>query len=151
MPTLTMTGSGTLVLFDTVITDLANGDAFTIAFENDLVTTATGKNGNTIHALNEQGKNALCTVRVIKASSSDRLLQAQLSLMQKDFASYTAANGSAVGNFGDGSGVVAKENYSLKGGIFTRGIDGKNNVEGDVEQAIAIYTLRFANVARSIQ
>lgn len=151
MSITTMAGSGTLILFDTVITDLANTDAFTIAFENDLTTTATGKNGNTIHAFNEQGKNALCTVRIQKGSKSDRLFQAQLNTMKNNFSAFVSASGSAIGDFGDGAGNVIKENYTLASGVFTRDVDGKNNVEGDIEQAVAIYTLRFANVQRSMQ
>ena len=151
MATLSMTGAGTLVLFDTVINDLANADAFVIAYENDLTSTTTGKNGNTIHAKNEQGRNAICTVRVMKGSTSDRLLQGKLNEMNQSFSSFVAASGRATGDFGDGLGNVVKEVYDLTSGVFTKNVDGRNNVEGDTEQAVAIYTIRFADVERSMQ
>ena len=48
MATDTITGQDTLTLYDRVFLDLADGDASTITYPNDMVAVSTGKNGNTI-------------------------------------------------------------------------------------------------------
>ena len=148
MATATITGDDTLTLFDRVFTDLADGDTSAITFPNELATVKTGKNKNTIYAKNESGKNADLVLRINRGSSDDRFLQSKLASQNRDFASFTFAEGTFVKRVGDGQGNVSNEVYALRGGVFTREVDGKENVEGDTEQAVAIYNLRFAEVDR---
>lgn len=144
-------GDDTLTIYDRVITNFADGDISTFAFNNDRVGVKTGKNGNTIFALNESGKNAVATLRIMVGSSDDAFLQGQLAASDNDFASTILAAGEFVKNLGDGAGNIARDVYTLAGGMMTRYVDGKNNVEGDTQQGVAVYNITFANAVRSIQ
>ena len=151
MATVTITGDDTLVLYDRVITDLADGDVSAITFPNDLVTMKTGKNGNTIFSKNANGINAEAVIRVNKGSSDDRFLQNRLDAQQRDFAGSILANGSFVKRMGDGQANVVSENYTMNGGVIYKGVDSKDNVDGDTTQAVSIYNFRFAVAGRSFQ
>jgi len=144
-------GDDTLTIFDRVINNFADGDASTFAFNNDHVNIKTGKNGNTIYALNEPGKNAECTLRIMIGSSDDAFLQGKLTNSQQDFAATELAQGQFVKNIGDGAGNIRRDVYTLGGGIIRRSVDGKTNVEGDTQQGVAIYNIVFAKAIRSIQ
>jgi hypothetical protein len=147
-----LTGEDTLTLYDTVFTDFADGDISSLTYETDLVETVTGKNQNTIFAKNEQGNNGTLTLRLMRGSSDDRLMQSKITSLNADFAATELANGELRKRFGDGQGgVVVADVITLKGGIPSRKVDTKTNVNGDVEQGVAIYTIKFADVKRSIQ
>ncbi len=150
MPTSTVTGNDTLTLYDRVFVDFADGDNTTITFPNDLVTVKTGKNKNSIYAINETGQNCDLVLRVMLNSSDDRFLQGKLSEMQRDLPSFNLASGEFVKRAGDGTGNVTNSIYSLQGGVFKRKVDAKENVEGDTEQAVVTYNMTFAVGTRSI-
>ncbi len=146
-----LTGSDTFIINDRVFNNLADGDAVTITFGNDLVSSSTGKNKNTIFALNEQGTNAAVVARVMRGSSDDQFLNALLTTMQKDFSAFPLMNGSFVKRLGDGQGNVIVNNYLLIAGVIQRNVDTKENVQGDTEQGVSVYTMSFANVTGGIQ
>lgn len=145
-----ITGSDTLVINDRVLNDLADGDNSVIVFPNNLVEVKTGKNKNTVFVKNETGNNAEMTLRIMRGSADDAFLQQLLTSMESDFSSFTLLSGTFVKKIGDGAGTLKRDEYTLSGGVFTKKVDGKENVEGDTEQAIAIYTIRFAIAKRGI-
>lgn len=147
----TLTGSDTFVIFDTVLTGLADGDAVTITFSDDLMAVKTGKNGNTIYSQNESGNNADVVLRLMRGCTDDRMFQAKLAEMLQDIASFRLAEASYVKRLGDGQGEVLSDVYTLKGGVFMRKVDAKESTSGDTEEGISIYTMKFANITRSTQ
>lgn len=151
MPTYNLVSDGTLTLYDRVFNDFADDDISAITFPNDLVTVKTGKNGNTIYSKNEPGRNATAVLRLIRGSSDDQFMQTKLSLMKQDFVATELAFGEFAMRLGDGSGNIARDVYTLKGGVITRPVDGKENVSGDTAQGVSVYNLVFADAERSIQ
>jgi hypothetical protein len=151
MNTDTITADDTLTLFDRVIVDLADGDLSTITFPNDMTNMKTGKRGNTIYAKNETGKNAELNIRVIMGSADDRFFQGKLLDLERDFVSFELATGEFVKRVGDGQGNVVRNVYTMGGGIFIRRVDAKDNAEGDTEQGVSIYRMKFARAERIIQ
>jgi tRNA splicing ligase len=151
MTTFTLTGEATLTLYDRVFTDLADGDVSTVTFPNNLVELKTGKNRNTIYSRNAMGENGEMVLRLVRGSSDDRFLQGKLSLMERDFISSELCNGQLAMRLGDGNGTVVTDVYTLGGGLITKKVEGKENVEGDTTQAVSVYNLKFANVTRSAQ
>ena len=149
MATSTVTGGGTLTLFDRIFNDFGNGDTVSITFPNDLIAVNTGKNGNAIYSKSEQGSVADMVVRILSGSSDDRFLQGKLSEMEQDLPSFGLVEGEFVKRLGDGQGNVINETFTLKGGVFLRNVDGRENVDGDTDQAITVYNLRFNKVVRS--
>lgn len=151
MPIFNIVGDDTLTLYDRVINDFADGDVSTFTFNNDRTTAKTGKNGNTIFPLNETGKNAVAVLRIMKGSSDDAFLQGKLTQSDNNYSSTALAAGEFVKNLGDGASNIRREVYSLAGGMITRYVDSKSNVEGDAQQGVSVYNFIFARAARSIQ
>ncbi len=58
--------------------------------------------------------------------------------------------GQFIKKLGDGAGNVASDTYVLSGGVFSKQVEGKTNVEGEVDQSVAMYTMKFANSPRAI-
>lgn len=146
-----ITAEDTLTIYDRVLTDFADDDTSSIAFVSDLVKLKTGKNKNTIFAKDETGTNATVTLRLIRGSSDDRFMSGKLSAMQRDFVGQSLATGEFVKRLGDGEGGVVRDVYTLLGGTFQKNVDGKENVSGDTEQAVAVYHMMFAQAKRSQQ
>lgn len=151
MTTYNLAADGTLSLYGRVFADFADGDISAITFPNDYVAGQTGKGGNTIFTKNEAGRNAVATIRLIRGSSDDQFLQTKLSVMKQDFVSTELAFGEFALRLGDGYGGIARDVYTLKGGIITKPVEGKENVSGDATQGVAVYTILFADGDRSIQ
>lgn len=151
METYNIVSQGTLTLYGRVFNNFANGDVSQISFPNDLVKMTTGKGGNTIFSKDESGRNATATIRLIRGSSDDQFLQSKLSASKRDFASTELAFGEFVIRLGDGAGKVARDVFTMKGGMITKPVDGKENTAGDTEQGVVVYTINFADCDRSIQ
>ena len=151
MATFTVTGNDTLILNGTVMNDLATDETTKISFPNELVNVKTGKNQNSIIALNQQGYNANLIVRLNRGSSDDQMLAGILAQMESNFVGQSLISGSFVKKIGDGQGNVISDVYSLAGGIISKIPEGMENVSGDVEQAVAVYNIKFTNAGRSIE
>lgn len=144
-----ITADDTLTLYGRVFNDFADNDVSSITYNDDLVTLKTGKNKNTIFSRNEPGNNAMAVIRLIRGSDDDRFMQAKLAEVNGYFPSVILCSGQFVKNLGDGAGNVSRDVYNLAGGTFTRQVDGKENVNGDGEQGIAVYNMKFANAIRT--
>lgn len=151
MTTDTITGNDTLTLYDRVLVDLADGDTSTITYPNDLITMTTGKNGNSLYSKNEAGNNADVVLRVVRGSADDQFLQSKLAAAQSDFVTQQLATGELVKRIGDGLGNFVRDVITLSGGVISRKVDSKENVSGDLEQAVSVYRFKFARAFRSIQ
>ena len=78
MATFSLTGQDTAIIGGISLIDVADGDWFTLTFPNQLADCKTGKNGNSIYALNATGLNADASARVIRGSFTDKLLDSLL-------------------------------------------------------------------------
>lgn len=148
MSAVALSGSDTINVNNQVLTDLADGNAVELTFPNDIANVKTGKNGNSIYGLNESGKQAEAKIRVLRGSSDDKFLNNLLSQQQANFAGTVLLIGQFIKKIGDGLGNITSDTYIMSGGVFTKQIEGKMNVEGDTEQSIAIYTIKFSNAPR---
>lgn len=148
MATVALTGSDTLSINSRILTDLAEGTVAELTFQNDIAALKTGKDGNTVYALNESGKQCDMVLRVIRGSADDKFLNNLLSLQQSNFAGWVLMFGEFVKKVGDGKGNITKDTYIQNGGIFFKQVGAKSNVEGDTEQSVSIYNIRFSNSPR---
>lgn len=150
MSTVAMSGSDTININNRVFADLADGDCVTLDFPNDIAQVKTGKNGNSIYGLNETGRQSEVKIRVIRGSSDDKFLNGLLAQQQANFAGFVLMIGQFIKKLGDGAGNIASDTYIMSGGVFTKQVPGKNNVEGDTEQSVSVYTIKFSNSPRVI-
>lgn len=145
-----MTGNDTIMFRDRILTDLADGNCVELTFPNEIASVKTGKNGNTIYGLNEMGENAEVKIRIIRGSADDKYLNGQLAAQKNDFAGFTLVDCVFTKKVGDGQGNITNDQYITNGGVFQKRVEAKQNVEGDTEQSVAIYSLKFAKAPRSI-
>jgi hypothetical protein len=149
MPTISLTGKDTIKVNDRIFADLADGDVITITLPNDIVNVKTGKNGNSIYALNETGKQADVSIRLIRGSADDKFMNELLATQKNDLPAATLLTLDFAKRIGDGAGNITSDLSSLSGGVFSKAIpDSKENVEGDTETAVAVYSLKFTDEAR---
>jgi hypothetical protein len=150
MNSVALTGSDTIKLNDKILADLADGDAAVLSFPNEVATVKTGKNGNAIYGLNESGKQADMVMRVLRGSDDDKFLNNLFANQQNNFAGTVLMIGEFTKRVGDGTGKVAADTYITSGGVFSKGVEAKSNVEGDTEQSVAIYNIKFSKAVRVI-
>lgn len=151
MTTYNIVGDDTFTYNGRVLNDFADDDVSTLTFSDDLVKMKTGKNGNSIFAENQPGRNCKVVLRIMIGSSDDVALQADLNQLTRTFSETVLGNGQFVKNVGDGAGNVLRNVFTLEGGILSRNVDAKMNTSGDTNQGVAIYNIMFANAIRSIQ
>ena len=144
-----LTGQDVIILNDLPLKDFADGDIGSLEINNDLFSLSTGKNGNTIFAYDESGRNATLTVRVLMSSNDDKRLNG-LVPKTEGFASTVLMNGSVVKMVGDGAGNISYNTYLLQGGLIQRNPNVTSNVNGETSQAVVEYVIQFANAERSI-
>lgn len=150
MSVVAMSGQDTIIINNRIFNDLADADSATLSFPNELATLKTGKNGNSVYSFNESGKQSDVSIRVIRGSEDDKFLNNVLASQQANFAGFVLMIGEFIKKIGDGAGSITSDTYIMSGGIFTKQVDAKSNVEGDSEQSIAIYQIKFANSPRAI-
>ncbi len=150
MSAVAMSGSDTISINNRVFTDFADGSVIELTFPNDIAQVKTGKNGNSIYGLNESGRQAEVKIKVLRASSDDKFLNSLLSLQQSNFAGFPLMIGQFIKKVGDGTGAITSDTYIVSGGVFTKQVEGKTNVEGDTDQSTATYTMKFSNAPRAI-
>lgn len=148
MSTVALTGGDTMIINNRVLNDLADGDAAVLTFPNDIANVKTGKNGNSIYGLNESGKQCELVLRVIRGSGDDKFLMNLLTQQGANFPGFPLMIGEFAKRIGDGKGNITNDTYITSGGVFSKQVEGKSNVEGDTEQSVAIYRLKFSNSPR---
>lgn len=150
MSRVALSGSDTIMINNRIFSDLADGDCVELSFPTEIAHVKTGKNGNSLYGLNESGRQADLRIRLVRGSADDKFLNNLLSQQQANFAGFVLMIGEFVKKVGDGAGNVANDTYIMSGGIFTKQIEAKNNVEGNTDQSVSIYSLKFSNAPRAI-
>lgn len=148
MSQIALSGNDTISINNTVLTDLADGNCVELTFPNDIANVKTGKNGNSIYGLNESGKQCEVKLRIVRGGASDKFLLSILAQQQANFAGFPLMIGSFIKKIGDGAGNITSDTYILSGGIFNKIPEAKTNVEGEVDQSIAMWSLKFSNAPR---
>ncbi len=150
MPAIALSGADTISINNHIFADLADGNAVELTFPNEIANVKTGKNGNSLYGLNESGRQSELKIRVLRASADDKFLNNLLAQQQNNFSGFPLMIGNFVKKIGDGKGNVTSDTYITSGGVFTKQVEAKMNVEGDTEQSVSIYTMKFSNTPRAI-
>lgn len=145
-----ITGDDSFLLNAKLLDDLTDGSVVTISYDNERVGLSTGKNGTTVFADNRQGTNATAELRVLIGSKTDKFLSGLSIEQENDTIGFTLLNGVFSKRIGDGNGNIQYVRYSMQGGMFSKFPDTQENNTGDTEQGTTVYTLKFANVSRTI-
>ena len=147
---VSLTGNDTVIVNGTILTSFAEGDTAAFTFPNKLVEAKTGKNGNSIFAFNASGQMVEGTLRIIRGSADDKLLNSLQKSYLNDPAGFTLLTGEIIKRAGDGKGNVTNDSYTFAGGILPNIPEVKENVSGETEQAVTIWKITFTNTDRSM-
>lgn len=151
MASVAVSSNDTIKINNKILADFADGDIGVLTFPNELASIKTGKNGNSIYAINETGRQSELVLRLIRGSADDKYLASQLSSQKNNFAGFILLTGEFIKRVGDGTGNIVSDTYILSGGIFTKEVEAKSNVEGDTAQSVSVYTIKFSNAPRAIE
>ncbi len=147
----TLTGEDNLLLNDIpLMVDTSKGDVVTLDFPNDIMTMETGKNKNTIYALNEEGGNVNLTIKLQRGTAGHKFLNGLQSQQDRDFVGFPLMNGAFVKRLGDGQGNVTYNTFNLQGLMFSKKPGTKANTDGDTEQGSVTYILKGALATESM-
>lgn len=148
--TTSITGNDTVVINGRNLVNFADGDNSTLTHPNELASVKTGKGGNTLIAYNATGQQGEMILRIMRGSSDDVFLNGLLKRWQLDPASFQTLTGKFIKRVGNGYGLVRNDTHVLVGGVFFKLTEAKSNAEGDTEQSVAIYSIRWSSVLRAI-
>lgn len=149
MSSATLTGNDTIQIAGRTLVNLADQDTGKLTFPNELVGVKVGKNGNAMFNLNASGQLCELILRVLRGSADDSFLNNLLVLMTTDLPSFPLMDGYFVKRLGDGNGNIRNDTYLLGGGVFTKKVEVSENVEGNTDPAVALYTIKFSNSDRA--
>lgn len=148
------TSSDTIVAEDYegkwVLADFAGGTVAELSAPNDLSSTTTGYNGNSLGAHNEPGRQRECTLRLVKAGSDDKRLNKNYNLWKNRDSRFKPLKLSFTKNVAHEDGSITKDTVDCFFGLPSGQPTQANNVEGDTEQVVSVYMLRFGNSERSL-
>ena len=151
MASVSLTGKDGIQIDGRVLNDLADGDAVKMTFPDDIAEMKASKNGNTIYALKETGKVVECEMRILLGSADDKYLNSRLQEMKDDLSAFILLTGVFNKRVGDGQGNITSVVYLNDGGVFKKQPEAKTSAEGDTEQSVAVWTIKFRNESRTIQ
>ena len=147
---VSLTGDDSIIINGQTLVDFADGDTAVLDFPNDLTKVKTGKDGNSVFALDNTGRQVTLVLRLLRAGADDNFLLALFNTYLQNPPAFSLLTGEFIKNIGDGQGNVTQDIYQLSGGIFKRGQNVMENAEGNVEQAIVVWNLLFTNAPRSL-
>lgn len=150
MAVYSLTGQDVIKINARLLTDFGPGEVAKLTYAADIATMKTGKNRNAIIASNETGNQATLEVKVLRGSDDDKFLNSLLVFYRNNQVSFTLMTGEIIKRMGNGQGQVTNDTYLCQGGVFTKMVETVVNVEGDTEQALAMYTIQFAEAPRAI-
>lgn len=148
--TVSLTGNDTITINGRILNDAADGDIGHLTFPNDMMAVKTGKNGNSLYAFNATGKQCELALRLVRGSSDDKFLNQLFALMTNNPPGFALMTGEFIKNIGDGAGNILQDIYTMTGGVVKKAPEVKENMEGDIEQAVTMWTLVFTNAPRTI-
>lgn len=150
MAVVAMSGDDTITLNNHLFTGLGDGNVVELTYPNEIAQVKTGKNGNSIYGFNTTGQQCEVKMRLVRGSADDKFMNGLLNLQNQNFAGFPLIIGQFIKKIGDGASNITSDTYVMSGGVFTKQVEGKSNVEGDTEQSIAVYMLKFANSPRAL-
>jgi len=146
-----LAGKDVIIIDGEVISALADADAIKLDFSTPIGVMKVSKDGNAIYAMQYSGQVVKVTLRLVRGSADDQLLNSRLQDWIAAPADFELMTGSFIKRIGDGKGNILSEVYQIAGGIFDTIPSTKMNTEGDVEQSVTEYTMLFRNNVRMMQ
>jgi hypothetical protein len=150
MDQVALCGTDTIIINNIVQSGLGDADAGLLEFPNDVANIKKGKEGNMIAALNQLGTLGELTLRYLRGTADDKTMNSIVANFISNPSGFVMMTGEFIKKVGDGTGKVISDNYIASSGVPMRLPNVKSNAEGDPDQGIAVYKIKFGKVARII-
>ena len=134
-----------------VLTDFANATVTEFGPDNDLSSLTTGYNGNGLGAHNEPGRQRTGTLRLVKASSDDKRINENYTLWKNRDSKFRPLKASFTKRIAHEDGSITEDTLYCYFGLPAGQPVQANNTEGDTEQVVSVYTIKFANHDRVLK
>lgn len=148
------TSSDTVVCTDYqgkwVLSDFAAGAVAELSAPNDISSMATGYNGNSLGAHNEPGRQRELSLRLVKGSSDDKRFNKNYNLWKDRSIRFKPLKMSFTKNVAHEDGSITKDTVDCFFGLPSGQPTQVSNTEGDTEQVISVYMIKFGNSERSL-
>jgi len=146
--TSVITQTDTLQINNQVFSTFANNDCGKLTFPDELVEMDIGKNGNIIAAVNFKGQIVDFELRLLLAAVDDQYLNGILNQYQSGAVAFNT--GVFVKNVVDQNNDVLSATMAMSGGIISKAPELMTSASGNVEQAVAVWHIRFGYWQRKI-
>ena len=147
---VSLTGKDVIVLNGRVMKNFADATLAELTFDTNLMEVKASKDGNTIYALNEQGRVSELKLRLLLGSSDDKFLNSMLASMKSDPSGFILILGSFTKRVGDGAGNSSLVVYQCVGGAFSKMPAAKSSAAGDTDQSVVEWAIKFGSADRSV-
>lgn len=127
-----------------ILTDFAFGDIAKLTIPNDLMDLTTGKDSNTVFTFKAEGTNIDLEVRILLGSQNDIQLNSIVEGMKKDFVGTNFLNASVKRLYTLEDNAKKIQEFSCQVGMLAKGAEFTENTEGNTEQGVNVYKIRFA-------
>lgn len=133
-----------------ILSDFADGTVAELSAPNELSSMTTGYNGNGLGAHNEPGRQRELTLRVVKGSSDDKRLNQNYNLWKARDGQFEPLKASFTKNVGHSDGSMTNDTVECFFGLPAGQPTQQTNVNGETEQVVSVYMIRFANSNRTM-
>ena len=135
---------------DWILSDLADGTVAELSAPNELSTTTTGSNGNSLGSHNEPGRQRECTLRVVKGSNDDKRFNKNYNLWKNRDMRFRPLKMTFTKNVAHEDGSVTRDTVECFFGLPSGQPVQMQDTAGNTEQVVSVYMLRFGNSERSM-
>jgi len=147
---VSLTGKDVIVINGRVFKNFADATLAALTFDGELMIVKASKDGNTIYALNEQGRVSTLSLRLLLGSSDDKYLNSLLASMKSDPAGFILMVGSFTKRVGDGAGNSNLVVYQCVGGAFTKNPGASSDATGNTDQSVVVWDIKFGSADRAV-
>lgn len=133
-----------------ILSDFATGSVAELSAPNDLSSTSTGYNGNSLGAHNEPGRQRELTLLLVKAGNDDKRINKNYNMWKNRDLRFKPLEMTFTKNVGHSDGSITADTVKCFFGLPSGQTDQVMNTEGDTQQVTSQYVIRFGNSERSL-
>lgn len=133
-----------------ILSDFATGSVAELSAPNELSSTSTGYNGNSLGAHNEPGRQRELTLQLVKAGSDDKRFNKNYNMWKNRDMRFKPLKMTFTKNVAHSDGSITKDTVSCYFGLPSGQPTQTMNTEGDTAQVVSEYMIRFGNSERSM-
>lgn len=148
------TGKDTIIVNDYmgefVLSDLADGVCAELVANNDLSSTSTGFNGNSLGAHNEPGRQRELTLRLVKGSEDEKRLNKSYNFWKQRNPLFRPFTMKFIKRVEHGDGNATEDTVKCYFGLPSGQPGHTADTTGNTDQVVAVYMIRFGNSEHSM-